>query len=98
MVTAAQVATYLDDVRLAQSLYMDKLVLKEKLGRAEIFSDKAIAAVLNCYVNIVVDYFGQAVYNDGFFDTDYNFFDEQEIKEIIFRINKICDTNHYLDV
>lgn len=98
MVTAAQVATYLDNMYLAQSLYMDKLVRKEKIGKPEIFSDRAIAAVLNCYVTIITDYFSQATYPDGFFEADYNFFDETEAKEIIFRINKICDVNYYLDL
>lgn len=98
MVTAAQIATYLDNVYNAQSDYMDKLVRKEKIGGEYLFSDRAIAAVLNCYINIITDYFSQPVYVAGIFVPDYNFFDEQEIKEIIFRINKICDTNYYLDV
>jgi hypothetical protein len=47
MVTAAQVTTYLNSIYLAQSLHMDKLARKEKTGKAEIFDDKVIAAVLN---------------------------------------------------
>lgn len=98
MVTAAQIATYLDDMYEAQAVYMDKLVRREKSGRAEIFSNRAIAAVLNCYVNIIVRYFSQATYPGGYFETDYNFYDEEEAKEIVFRINKICDVNLYLDL
>jgi len=98
MITAAQIATYLDSMHEAQTDYMDKLTLKEKVGSIDIFSYRAIAAVLNCYIKIVEDYFSQATYSTDYFVTDYNFFDEQEIKEIIFRINKICDTNYYLDV
>jgi len=97
-VTAAQVATYFDNIYLAQSLYMDKLVRREQRGDVEIFSDRAIAAVLNCYITIVTDYFSQATYPGGVFVTDYNFFDEEEIKEIVFRIDKICDVNYFLDL
>jgi hypothetical protein len=98
MVTAAQITTYLNAIYLAQSLHMDKLARKEKTGKAEIFDDKVIAAVLNCYVKIVEDYFSQATYPGGYFEVDYNFFDEEETKEIVFRINKICDTNYFLDL
>jgi len=98
MVTAAQIQTYLDNMYEIQADHMDKLVRNEKIGSKDIFSDRIIAAVLNCYVKIVEDYFSQAVYDGGYFDTDYNFFDEEEIKEIIYRINKICDTDYYLDV
>jgi len=98
MVTAAQIATYLDDVKESQSIYLDKLVRREKIGRPSIFSNRAIAAVLNCYVNIITDYFSQATYSGGFFNDDYNFYDAEEAKEVIFRINKICDTNYYLDI
>ncbi len=98
MVTQAEVTTYLVNVRTAQSIFMDKLLLKEKLGRAEIVYWKVLAALLNCYVTIIVDYFSQATYPGGYFDTDYNFFDETEAKEIIFRINKVCDIDLHLDL
>lgn len=95
-VTAVQIADYLADVRLQECLYIDKLARKEKTGRAEIFSDKVIAAVLNCYVTIITDYFSQATYTGGLFNYTYNFFDAEEAEEIIFRINKICGTDYRL--
>ena len=98
MITAAEIATYLDDMYEAQSIYMDKLVRKEKLAGSPLFSGRVIAAVLNCYTNIIADYFSQPVYDGGYFLTTYNFFDEEEIKDTIFRINKICDVNYYLDL
>jgi len=97
-VTAAQIATYLDNIYLAQSLYMDKLVRRDKRGDVEIFSDRAIAAVLNCYIKIITDYFSQPVYSGGLFLDTYNFYDAEEAQEIVFRINKICDTNYFLDI
>lgn len=98
-VTAIQISDYLNDIYEAQSLYMDKLVRKEKLGKGELFSNRIIASILNCYIDIVADYFSQAEYSiGGDFLTIYNFFDEEEIKDVIFRINKICDINYYLDI
>lgn len=98
MVTAAEVTTYLTNLYLAQASYMEKLALKEQIAGKDLFSNRAIAAVLNCYVKIITDYFAQNTYSGGYWDEDYNFFDVEEIKEIIFRINKICDINYYLDL
>jgi hypothetical protein len=97
-VTAVQIADYLDDIYEAQSKYMDKLVRREKFGHTDIYSNRVIAAILNCYITVVTDYFSQPVYSGGYFLTTYNFFDEEEIKDVIYRINKICDTDYYLDI
>jgi len=97
-ITALQISTYLDDIYEAQSDYMDRLVRREKWGHTDIYSNRVIAAILNCYIIIVADYFSQPVYSGGYFVTSYNFFDIEEIKDVIYRINKICDTNYYLDI
>ena len=97
-VTAVEIATYLDDIYEAQADYMDRLVRKEKLGHTDLYSNRMIAAILNSYICIVVDYFSQPVYSGGYFLTTYNFFDEEEIKDVIFRIDRICDVNYYLDL
>ena len=88
MVTAIQISAYLDDVYEAQAKFMDKLVRREKLGSSELFSDRVIASILNSYVTIVTDYFSQPVYDGGYFLTTYNFFDEEEIKNIYEEIEK----------
>ena len=98
MITAAQIATYLINMREAQSDYMDRLVKQEKLGHNDVYSNRMIAAILNCYATIIDDYFSQALYSGGYFITTYNFFDVEEVKNVIFRINKICDTNDFLDL
>jgi hypothetical protein len=96
--TAIQITAYLSDIHMAQSKFMDKLVRREKLGYNDIFSSRVIATILNGYVVILTDYFSQATYNSGFFITTYNFFDEEEITDIMYRINKICDTDYYLSL
>lgn len=97
--TAAQIATYLSDIEEARAEYMDDLVLREKLGHTDLYSRRIIAAVLNCYIDIIKKYFSQPSYDmSGFFILSNNFFDEEEIEDVILRINKICDTNYYVDV
>jgi len=97
-VTAAQIATYLSDLEEARAEYMDDLVLRERLGHKDLYPRRVIASVLNCYISIANKYFSQPVYVGGVFQTTYNFFDEVEMEEIMLRINKICDTNYYLDL
>ncbi len=98
MVTAAQIQTYLENIKEAQSLYMDDLVLREKLGHQDIIKHRVIATIINCYVKILTDYFSQPVYVGGFFNTENNFYDEEEAEEIMERINRICDTEYFLDL
>jgi hypothetical protein len=98
-VTAAQIATYLSDIEDARADYMDTVILKEKLGSHELFGYRAVATILDCYITIVNKYFGEPSYDgSGYFLTSYNFYDEEEIEDVILRINKICDTNYTLDI
>ena len=97
-VTAVQIATYLSDIETARADYMDDLTLKEKLGHTDVYLYRVIATVLDCYITAVNKYFGQPVYSGGYFVTSSNFYDEEEIEDVILRINKITDSNYYLDV
>lgn len=96
--TAAQIATYLSDLQTARADYMDDITLKEKLGKVDIYPYRVIASVLSCYIAAVNKYFSEPVYSGGFFLTTDNFYDEEEIEDVMLRINKICDTNYYLDL
>lgn len=90
--TAGDIADYLASIYWAQSAYTDKLVLKEKLGHTDLFCHRIKAAILACYVYLMEEYLSQADYaNNSFFTTD-------EAEEIMYKINKICDTNYYLDL
>ena len=91
--TAGDIADYLVSIYYAQSVYTDKLVLKEKLGHTDVFCGRIKAAILACYVYLMVEYLSTQVdyVNNNFFTTD-------EAEEIMYKINKICDTNYYLDL
>ena len=90
--TAGDIADYLVSIYYAQSVYTDKLILKEKLGHTDVFCDRIKTAILSCYVYLMVEYLSQVDYeNNNFFTTD-------EAEEIMYKINRICDTNYYLDL
>jgi len=99
MVTATQISNYMISIYEALSIYADELTTKEKLGHKSLTETKIISTLLTMYVDIMTEYFSQATYDiDGYFDTDYNFFEPEEIQDIMLRINLICDTNYYLDL
>jgi len=97
-VTAGQISTYLTNIRNAQTIFMNSVIVKERLGFPDIVSQRVIASVLTAYVSIIEKYFSQPVYSATYFLTTYNFYDEEEVKDVMLRINKICDTNYYLDL
>lgn len=93
MVTPTQISNYTDSIYEAQSIFMDRLVLKEKLGHTDVFCDRIKGTLLDMYVQLMVDYFDLPTsYNTN------NFFTTDEVKDIMLRINIICDTNFVLDL
>lgn len=90
--TAEQILAYLTDIKYAQSEYMDKIILKEKLGHRDIFIHRLRATILSYYVQIMVDYFSQSTYDSN------NFFTTTEVEDIINRINRICDSNYEIEL
>jgi hypothetical protein len=90
--SAGEIATYLSDIRYSQSVYMDKVNRLERLGHTDIFKYRMRVYILDCYVTIMEDYFSQSDYS---YD---NFFTDEEVVEIINRINSLCDTNHNIDL
>ena len=96
--TSSQIATYLSNIQDAQVVYLDSVIIKERLGNPDIVTYRTLVSVLNAYVDIITEYFSQATYSGGYFITDYNFYDIEEAEDVMLRINKICDTNYYLDL
>lgn len=88
MATQGEINTYLSNILYAQSVYMDEVIKRERVGYKDIFNYRLKSYILNCYINIMVDYFSQTVY-----DTN-NFFTTDEVDDIIDRINVLCDTNY----
>jgi len=90
--TRKEIEDYLASIYFVQSQYMDKLVTKEKLGNTDIFCNRVRASILACYVYLMEEYLTQIEYDqNSFFTTD-------QAEDIMYRINRICDTNYYLDL
>lgn len=90
--TREQIEDYLMSVYWSQTDFMDKLTRKELLGHTDTFCDRVRASILACYVYLMEEYLTQEDY------ANYTFFTTDEAEEIMYRINKICDTNYYLDL
>lgn len=98
MVTATQISNYLASIYEAQSIYTDKLALKERLGHIDLTEERILMTLLGMYVEIMTEYFSQATYLNTYFVTTNNFYDPDEVKYIMLSINLICDTNYTLDL
>ena len=93
MATAPQIAAYLSDILYAQSVYMDDLNLRERLGHKDLFRYKVRNLLLDYFVQIMIDYFSV-----GITYASNNFFTTTEVKDIINRINSLCDSNYNLNL
>jgi hypothetical protein len=92
MATAPQIQAYLEDILYAQSVYMDDVNLRERLGHEDTFKYKIRNTILGYYVEIMIDFFSQSDYDLN------NFFTVDEVKDIMNRINRLCDSNYNLDL
>jgi len=90
--TQQQITDYLTYIKYAQSVYMDDLNRKERLGHSDLFNDRLRNTILGYYVTIMVDYFYQSDYSNN------NFFTTEEVVEVISRINRICDSNYNIEL
>lgn len=48
--------------------------------------------LINCYANILLSYFSQTDYSNN------NFFTTDEILEVLFHFNNLCNTNYNLNL
>ena len=90
--SAQEILDYLTEIKYAQSVYMDDIVKRERLGHTELFKYRLRSTILNYYVTIMVDYFYQTTYDSE------NFFTTTEVKEVMNRINSLCDSNYDLNL
>lgn len=90
--TQQQITDFLTDVIYAQSVYMDKVGLKERLGEPEIFKYRLRNTILGFYIEILVSYFAQTDYSH------FNFITTVQAEDIISRINRMCDTNYNIEL
>jgi hypothetical protein len=92
MATSEQISDFLTYVTYAQSTFMDKLNLKERLGHENLFKWRLQNVILGYYIQILVDYFAQAEYDSG------NFCTTDEIQDVIDRVNRLCDSNYTIEL
>ena len=98
MVTSTEVTNYLASIYDAQSQYVDFIVIKERLGHQSLIEKRILITLLDMYVDIMVRYFKEATYPGGYFDTTNNFFDVEEIEDIMLRINLIAGVDYHLNL
>lgn len=92
--TTQQINDFLTYILYGQSVYMDKVNLKERLGHSDIFMWRLRTNILNNYVRMMVDYFSQDE-GTGEYATN-NFMTTTEAQGVIDRINKMCDSNYVI--
>ena len=84
---------FIYNLREAYSNYLNKLALREKIGRSNLTQYKFKAFLLSAYLRILVEYFD----NTYAIVTVNNFFDTNEIYDCLQHFNNLAETNIYLD-
>lgn len=99
MATLTQVNNYVSYIRSGIADYVDTVTLKERLGHTDLFCERQKVVLLSAYLDCVVDYFDTFVSSSGTIAYDtYNFFDTDEIRDVMQHINNICGTFYILDL
>jgi hypothetical protein len=98
--TVIQVSNYISYIRDGIAEYVQKVNVKEQLGHTELFCERQKVMLLSAFLDCIVDFFDPFIVagvDDNSYDTN-NFFDVDEIRDIIQHINNICGTNYMLDL
>ena len=89
--TQQDINDYITSIRDAFSILANKAAKKEIIGHTDVFCPRQKVTIVGDYLEIIEKFFGQTDYETG------NFFTVEEIKEIMLRINIICDTNYTIE-
>lgn len=87
------VIDFIYNLREAYSNYLNKLALREKIGRDNLTQYKFKAFLLSGYLRILIEYFD----NTYAIVTVNNFFDTDEIYDCLQHFNNLAETSIYLD-
>jgi len=97
--TLTQVNNYISYIRSGIADYVDTVTLKERLGHTDLFCERQKVILLSAYLDCIVDYFDTFVSSYGVTAYDeYNFFDTDEIRDVMQHVNSICSTFYMLDL
>lgn len=93
MLTQEEINNFKSTIIYKQSLIGNIIVnLLSINGRAENEDNLTKYKLINCYVNILLDYFTESDYENN------NFFTISEIKDIIRRFNNITNSDYSIDL
>jgi hypothetical protein len=97
--TVTQVSNYISYIRVGIADYADSVILKERLGKTDLFCERQKIMLLSAYLDIIVDYFNPFVSSSGsvLYD-DHTFFTTSEIRDVMQHVNNICGTNFMLSL
>lgn len=88
---------FMNDIVEAQDAFFQQLIEDERLGSPNLADKRIIATILTSYVNMLILYFSNNLFDDDLkFVTDYNLCTVAEIKDVILKINLICDTSIFI--
>ena len=91
-VTQNEIDTYVANARGAFADYGNTLAKYQRIGSENIECYKIRFNLLNYYVELIVDYLESSDYEN------INFFTTSEARDIIQKINNICNTYYMLDL
>ena len=94
-----QVNNYISYIRDGIAEYVDSVTLKERLGHTDMFCERQKVILLSAYLDCIVDYFDPFVisYGSVAYDTN-NFFDTDEIRDVMQHVNNICGTHYMIEL
>lgn len=98
--TLTQVNNYISYIRVGIADYVDKVVLKERLGHTDLFCERQKVMLLSAFLDCIVDYFNPFIVagvEDHSYDTN-NFFTIDEIRDVMQHVNNICGTFYMLEL
>jgi len=97
--TLTQVNNYISYIRSGIAEYVDTVTIKERLGHIDLFCERQKVILLSAYLDCIVDYFDTFVTSSGAIAYDeYNFFDTDEIRDVMQHINSIAKTFYMIDL
>lgn len=99
MASLTQINNYISYIRDGIAEYVNSVTLRERLGHTDMFCERQKVMLLSAYLDCIVDYFEPFVTSSGVvaYDTN-NFFDTDEIRDVMQHINNICGTYYMIEL
>jgi len=90
--TVGEITAYIYSIRCAFVEYGEQVSRYQKIGSEDIECYKVRFNLLNHYVRLIIDYLDSSDYEN------INFFTTVEARDIMQKINDICNTYYMLDL